>query len=173
MKRLFSLISLENNYLLASLLYLGLGLIFCAIAPDSPKILAEGTGCGGEESCPAGQTCVDGVCKVCDVVCNGECYPAGTSCCDDGNTCGSGQTCCDGICISEDEICCSHGTGGNGESYGAHGCPQNSQCCEGGCISEDEQCCPSSEDFDSHGCPTDKECCGPNCADECEGDECN
>ncbi|MDR2439356.1 MAG: hypothetical protein LBE12_08315 [Planctomycetaceae bacterium] len=87
MKRIFYFVSLSENYLLSSLLYFGIGLILFAISPEFPKmtILAEETGCGGEEPCPEGQTCVDGVCKVCDVVCNGECYPAGTVCCDDGN----------------------------------------------------------------------------------------
>jgi hypothetical protein len=67
--------------LLSSLLYFGIGLMLFAISPNFPKmtILAEETGCGGEEPCPKGQTCVNGVCQVCDIVCNGECYPAGTS----------------------------------------------------------------------------------------------
>lgn len=110
--KLYNVITLGQHYYLATIFYLGIGLILYGITPSQTSYLyAEDSGCGGEVACEAGESCCDGSCCS-GVCCSGECYPAGTICCDEGNPCGSGQQCCHGNCISENAECCGDGTAG-------------------------------------------------------------
>jgi hypothetical protein len=90
--RFFTIISFGNQYAIAMFAYVGLGMILMAITPDLPFSFAiDGIGCGGEATCPQGQSCYNGECcssigqaegKKC---CKGEWIPASERCCGDGS----------------------------------------------------------------------------------------
>jgi hypothetical protein len=61
MKIFLNLISFNGNYLSATMVYFGLGLLLLGITPDLPSIHAQ-SGCGGEVTCPTGKVCCGGVC---------------------------------------------------------------------------------------------------------------
>ena len=67
--RLWNIGSLGKRYLLASLVYVGLGLIVVSALPDLPEARASGTECDGETPCSSGEECCDGYCIPDDYVC--------------------------------------------------------------------------------------------------------
>jgi hypothetical protein len=89
LSRLWSIVSLGRRYLVASVFYVGLGLILGNVMPDVPSARASGGSCGPENPCGSGEIC-----------CVGTCVPDTYVCCEDG-TSGPGATC----------ICCSPGGG--------------------------------------------------------------
>jgi hypothetical protein len=62
MKTILNLISFRGNYLTATFVYIGLGLLLFAITPDSPSVNAQGNGCGGEAACSGEDQCCNGTC---------------------------------------------------------------------------------------------------------------
>ena len=66
MNSIIRLFLFGNSFLTATFLYLGLGFVLLAITPELPKSFAQCTdcieGCGGEEPCDEGLTCVNGEC---------------------------------------------------------------------------------------------------------------
>ena len=91
MYKFLKLISFGNRYLVATCLYLGLGLLMVAVLPDRPKAYA-GSGCGGEEPCGTNTECCDGSC----------CLEEGMICCG-GKTCCDPEDCIDDKCGCDDE----------------------------------------------------------------------
>lgn len=135
-------------------------------------------GCGNQ--CPLGQTCVNGVCSICNPPCvpPDVCCPSGLSgyCADlssDNNNCGGcgtvcppGYSCVDGTCIPCDPPCTEPGTA----------------CCSNQCIDiwSDESNCGACNVFCGETCcqgscvdtQNDPENCG-NCGNVCgEGETC-
>ncbi|MDR1922749.1 MAG: hypothetical protein LBQ66_00125 [Planctomycetaceae bacterium] len=90
--KIVEVISFGNRHIIASFTYMGLGMILMAITPGMPFTFAtNGIGCGGEASCPPGQSCFDGEC-----------------CSSEGKA--DGKKCCDGEWIPEEEECCGDGS---------------------------------------------------------------
>ncbi len=88
--RLWSIGSLGRRYVLASLVYMGLGVMVAGALP-APETHASGTECDGETPCSSGEQC-----------CDGNCIPDTYVCCYDG-TSGPGDTCaCCTTCESEE-----------------------------------------------------------------------
>jgi hypothetical protein len=66
LKKLFVSLSFGEQYLCATFLYLGLGLMTLAMTPPAINVYAQESGCGGEVNCPEGYECISG-----DCVCTG------------------------------------------------------------------------------------------------------
>ncbi len=136
-------------------------------------------GCGGScGSCPAGLSCVAGVCQ-CVPSCAGKaCGPDGC-----GGTCGKchfGQECVQGHCecvpSCEDMAC---GVDGCGNSCGT--CPEGLVCHEGACVCVpdcgEKECGPDGCGGSCGECPSGWTCdaagqCVPPCVPDCAGREC-
>jgi hypothetical protein len=74
-RKCISVFSLNGNYFVATLVYLGLALMFGSLLPDVVSPLqANGTGCP-EITCSPGTHC-----------CQGQCIPDSHVCCDDGTS---------------------------------------------------------------------------------------
>jgi len=84
--KMWSTVSFGNRYVLASLVYIGLGLIVVNAMPGVSVMLASGTECDDETPCSSGEAC-----------CDGACIPEDDLCCEDG-TSGPAEdcACCDG-----------------------------------------------------------------------------
>ncbi len=79
----WKLVSFNNRFLVASLIYLGGGLVLIGMSPNSPNLYAAGNGCP-EAACPSGTFC-----------CGGTCVPNAYVCCGDGSSGPSSTgTCC-------------------------------------------------------------------------------
>jgi len=89
--------SLGGQFWLTSLLYIGIGSLLLAVAPDPPSAMADGT--------PYGE------CEDDETECGGECIPDTNVCCDDG-TYGDSETCvcCTGCtesaCYNDSTVAC-------------------------------------------------------------------
>ncbi len=109
-KRVFSTVSFGERYMMASLIYIGIGLLFLSFSPPLPFAFGadEEAGCtyteiveGVEsdpiEGCPEGKTC-----------CGGTCIDAETSECCKGSAFPKGKSAvCGDTCINTDESeCC-------------------------------------------------------------------
>ena len=82
LRRLWSIVSLGQRYMLASLVYVGLALIVASALPDPPQAQASGTECDDEEPCGEDEQC-----------CDGECIPDDDLCCEDGTSGPADENC--------------------------------------------------------------------------------
>lgn len=134
LKLISKYISFNENYIFASVIYFGLGLMLYAIVPNSEITLNQvsfaQSGCGGEADCPGSQQCI-----------NGECTDAP---CGPNATCGKDEQCCNGKCISKKDKCCPEG----------HSCKESEECCKDGCKKEGQECCGNGKPGNCCNCET-------------------
>jgi hypothetical protein len=103
------------------------------------------------------------------VPCNGECYPAGYSCCGSavcnrgqlcigGNCCPSAQACF-GKCCPSGQMCVNGKCCPSAQACFGKCCPSGQTCCNG------FQCCPSGQccHHNTTCCPPHETCCGDRC----------
>jgi len=118
-------LSFGEQYLVASIIYLGLSLMLIASMPEMKMAFASGGGCSHEmplyyegvlvgyetvSGCPDGQMCCGDSCiNVGQGCCNGTPYDTATSGCCFGNVYNkeTQDCCCSGI-ATKDECCCEY-----------------------------------------------------------------
>jgi YVTN family beta-propeller protein len=83
---------------------------------------AQDSGCKPPTSCPDPDY---------PISCSPNCYPAGYSCCSEGNACAAGSECCGTGCMPAGNVCC--GESGN--------CSPGYDCCGTGCMPAGNVCC--------------------------------
>jgi len=103
------------------------------------------------------------------VLCNGNCYPRGYSCC--GPTvCDTDDTCCTNHCCEKPQTCCGSTCCPSGQTCINGSCCNAAHVCSGKCCTSGQMCingtCCSPAQVCSFGrqcCPAGQVCCGNRC----------